>query len=219
MNDLKHFILVGAPASGKGTQGKFLANQFRLETLSTGALLRREIESGSEIGRKTASYMSKAQLVPDEIVNEIVNAWLDREDDHAWLLDGYPRTIAQAEALDRSLSRKGMSIDCVVWMDVSRELIEQRILNRRECERCGHIVQIPIEQCLECGGKLVTRKDDNPEAFARRWKDFENMTLPVIKYYEAKGLLVKVSVATEREPEDVSQELLDALNDFANKGK
>lgn len=218
MKPLKHFILVGAPASGKGTQGRFLAKQFKLETLSTGALLRREIESGSEIGKKAASYMDKAQLVPDEIVNEIVNSWLSSAGDESWLLDGYPRTIAQAETLDQYMSRNGMSVDCVVWMDVARELIEQRILRRRECERCGYVVQEPLEVCPKCGGRMVVRKDDNLEAFARRWKDFENMTLPVAKYYEAKGIVVKVSIAEEREPEDVSHELLGALNDFANKG-
>lgn len=219
MKDLKRFILVGAPASGKGTQGRFLSEQFGLETLSTGALLRREIESCSEIGRRAQGYMDQAQFVPDEIVNEIVRGWLSKAGDSAWLLDGYPRTISQAETLDHFMEQRGLSVDCVVWMDVARELIEQRILRRRECEKCHYVVQEPLEVCPRCGGKMVVRKDDNLEAFARRWKDFEDMTLPVAKYYEAKGIVVKVRVDTERAPEEVSKELMENLDSFAGQDR
>ena len=190
MKELKHFILVGAPASGKGTQGRFLADTFGLHSLSTGSLLRREVESCTELGRKALSYMDRAMLVPDEIVNDMVRGWLSEMDHGAWLLDGYPRTVAQAEALDHFLNQRGTSVDVVVWMDVSRELIEQRIMRRRECSTCGYVVQTPEEECSKCGGKMVSRKDDNMEAFARRWKDFEAMTLPVARYYEARGLVV-----------------------------
>ena len=182
----KHFILVGAPASGKGTQGRFLADTFGLHSLSTGSLLRREVESCTELGRKALSYMDRAMLVPDEIVNDMVRGWLSEMDHGAWLLDGYPRTVAQAETLDHFLNQRGTSVDVVVWMDVSRELIEQRIMRRRECSTCGYVVQTPEEKCSKCGGKMVSRKDDNMEAFARRWKDFEAMTLPVARYYELK---------------------------------
>lgn len=132
MKELKHFILVGAPASGKGTQGRFLADTFGLHSLSTGSLLRREVESCTELGRKALSYMDRAMLVPDEIVNDMVRGWLSEMDHGAWLLDGYPRTVAQAETLDHFLNQRGTSVDVVVWMDVSRELIEQRIMRRRE---------------------------------------------------------------------------------------
>lgn len=131
MKDLKHFILVGPPASGKGTQGRFLADTFNLNSLSTGSLLRREVESCTELGRKALGYMDKAMLVPDEIVNDMVRGWLSEMDNDAWLLDGYPRTVAQAEALDHFLTQRGTSVDVVVWMDVARELIEQRIMHRR----------------------------------------------------------------------------------------
>lgn len=120
MKELKHFILVGAPASGKGTQGRFLADTFGLHSLSTGSLLRREVESCTELGRKALSYMDRAMLVPDEIVNDMVRGWLSEMDHGAWLLDGYPRTVAQAEALDHFLNQRGTSVDVVVWMDVSR---------------------------------------------------------------------------------------------------
>ncbi len=216
MNNLKRFILVGGPGSGKGTQARFLSERFHLDTLSTGALLRREIESCSETGKRAQGYMDKAQFVPDEIVNEVVKGWLANTGDEAWLLDGYPRTLSQAETLDHFMEQRGLSVDCVVWLDVARELIEERILRRRECENCHFVVQEPLETCPRCGGKMVVRKDDNLEAFARRWKDYEDMTLPVARYYEAKGVAVKVSVTTERQPEDVSRELLEALNSFAS---
>lgn len=214
MKELKHFILVGAPASGKGTQGRFLADTFGLHSLSTGSLLRREVESCTELGRKALSYMDRAMLVPDEIVNDMVRGWLSEMDHGAWLLDGYPRTVAQAEALDHFLNQRGTSVDVVVWMDVSRELIEQRIMRRRECSTCGYVVQTPEEECSKCGGKMVSRKDDNMEAFARRWKDFEAMTLPVARYYEARGLVVKMTVSEEREPAEVSRDLARKLEEY-----
>lgn len=214
MKELKHFILVGAPASGKGTQGRFLADTFGLHSLSTGSLLRREVESCTELGRKALSYMDRAMLVPDEIVNDMVRGWLSEMDHGAWLLDGYPRTVAQAETLDHFLNQRGTSVDVVVWMDVSRELIEQRIMRRRECSTCGYVVQTPEEKCSKCGGKMVSRKDDNMEAFARRWKDFEAMTLPVARYYEARGLVVKMTVSEEREPAEVSRDLARKLEEY-----
>lgn len=214
MKDLKHFILVGAPASGKGTQGRFLTDAFNLNSPSTGSMLRREIESCTELGRKALSYMDKAMLVPDEIVNDMVRGWLSEVDNDAWLLDGYPRTVAQAEALDHFLTQRGTAVDVVVWMDVARELIEQRILRRRECSTCGYVVQTPDEVCTRCGGKMVSRKDDNLEAFARRWKDFEAMTLPVAKYYEARGMVVKMTVTEEREPAEVSRDLACKLEEY-----
>ncbi len=118
MKELKRFILVGAPASGKGTQGRFLSDTFNLNSLSTGSMLRREIEACTELGRKALSYMENAMLVPDEIVNEMVRNWLSDSEHGAWLLDGYPRTVAQAEALDHFLNERGMSVVAGVWMDV-----------------------------------------------------------------------------------------------------
>ena len=158
--------------------------------------------------------MDKAMLGPDEIVNDMVRGWLSEMDNDAWLLDGYPRTVAQAEALDHFLTQRGTSVDVVVWMDVARELIEQRIMHRRECSTCGHVVQTSEEECSKCGGKMVSRKDDNMEAFARRWKDFEAMTLPVARYYEARGLVVKMTVTEEREPAEVSRDLARKLEEY-----
>lgn len=215
MKSLKRFILVGGPASGKGTQGRFLSNQFSLHSLSTGALLRREIESCSDIGRRAQSYMDQAMLVPDEVVNDMVRAWIGQSNDEGWLLDGYPRTVSQAETLDHFLAERGLNVDVVVWMDVSRELIEHRISHRRECPACGLVIQEIKETCPDCGHAMIARKDDNLEAFARRWKDYEALTLPVARYYESKGLVVKMSINEEREPEDVSRNLMAKLATYS----
>ena len=130
-----------------------------LHSLSTGSLLRREVESCTELGRKALSYMDRAMLVPDEIVNDMVRGWLSEMDHGAWLLDGYPRTVAQAEALDHFLNQRGTSVDVVVWMDVSRELIEQRIMRRRECSTCGYVVRRRKTNVTSAEGKRFTGKE------------------------------------------------------------
>lgn len=215
MKTLKRFVLVGAPASGKGTQAHFLAEKFGLETLSTGALLRHEIETDSELGKQAASYMGKAMLVPDEIVNGIVRNWMATHTEKGWLLDGYPRTLAQAEALEADLAALGMPLDVVVWLDVTHELIEARMLRRRECSSCGYITRDGENTCPSCGGIMKTRGDDNPEAFARRRKDYERLTEPVARYFLDKGQAVHISVTEEGEPEDVFLRMKHALEDFA----
>jgi adenylate kinase len=160
--------------------------------------------------------MDRAMLVPDEVVNDIVRGWLSDSSDSSWILDGYPRTVAQAEVLDNFLKERGSQIDVVVWMDVARELIETRISQRRECSSCGLIVQDANSHvCPECGGEMVARNDDGIESFRRRWKDYEAMTLPVARYYEAKGLVVRIKLDQERPREEVSQELLLKLKAFA----
>lgn len=216
MKSLKRFILVGAPASGKGTQGRFLSEHFHLQSLSTGAMLRREIESCSDIGRRAQSYMDQAMLVPDDVVNDMVRGWIRGAEDGAWLLDGYPRTVAQAETLDHFLAEHGLAVDAVIWMDVSRELIENRISLRRECPSCGFVVQGEIDSCPKCSAGMVARKDDNMEAFARRWKDYEALTLPVAHYYEAKGVAIKITVTEERPAEDVWKDIAAKLEAYAN---
>lgn len=214
MKDLQRFILVGGPASGKGTQARYISSAFNLQSLSTGAMLRREIEECTEVGHRAQSYMDKAMFVPDDVVNDVVRGWLARSDDAAWLLDGYPRTVAQAETLENFLAERGLQVDVVVWLDVARELIESRILRRRECSKCSYVTQDAYDLCPDCGAKLQSRKDDNLEAFVRRWKDYEQMTLPVARYFESKGKVVKVSVTEEVEPEVVSRILGQKLNAY-----
>lgn len=219
MHALQHFILVGAPASGKGTQARFLAEAYHLESLSTGALLRHEIDEQTELGRRASSYMERAMLVPDEIVNGIVRSWIGSHLDACWLLDGYPRTVAQAETLESNLKALGTPIDVVVWLDVSRELIEARMAKRRECTQCGHTTRNGEETCPICHAPMRKRSDDNAAAFALRWRDYETLTEPVVRYYREQGLVVHIPVTEEGEPEDVSRRIAAALKAYAETKK
>lgn len=216
METHKRLILLGPPASGKGTQARFLSELFDVPTLSTGAMLRREMELNTETGQKARKYMDDGKFVPDSLVNEMVKEWIVRLEGNAFLLDGYPRTLTQAETLQTFLEEECGGLHCVVWMDVSREVIEDRIKHRIECGSCHFISQGEEgSTCTKCGaGIMRTRKDDALDRFAVRWKDFEDLTLPVARYYEDKGLVVKVTVDTERNVSDVSEELLAKLKEF-----
>lgn len=210
----KRIIFVGAPASGKGTQANFLSETYGLTTLSTGALLRREMEKGTEIGLQVQAYMNNAQFVPDDLVNEIVRNWILSHQDSAWMLDGYPRTLDQAVALTNFLDKSGVSLDVVVWMNVAKELIEHRILNRKECSACSYMTQEMTDICPKCGSSMKKRNDDTMDAFARRWVDFENLTLPVARFFEERGLVVRVDIDSERPIKQTSDELLQKLSEF-----
>lgn len=215
MHALQHFVLVGAPASGKGTQARFLAETYHLESLSTGALLRHEIDRETELGLRASSYMERAMLVPDEIVNGIVRSWIGSHLEASWLLDGYPRTVAQAETLESNLKALGTQVDVVVWLDVSRELIEARMAKRRECTQCGHTTRNGEETCPVCHAPMRKRSDDNAAAFALRWRDYETLTEPVVRFYQQQGLVVHIPVTQEGEPEDVSRRIASALKAYA----
>lgn len=215
MENCKRLILIGPPASGKGTQAHFLCNLFNVPTLSTGALLRKEIKSETEIGKQAKSYMDKGHFVPDTLVNDMVRGWIESLEDKRFLLDGYPRTLAQAEMLQDYMDTHLGGIDCVVWMDVSREIIENRIKHRVECPACHFITQGEIGKlCPQCATPMTARNDDALDKFVIRWADFEELTSPVIRYYLDKGLIVKVSVNSERPVEDVSAELLANLRSY-----
>lgn len=217
MQTLKRFVLVGAPASGKGTQARFLSETYQLESLSTGALLRHEIAEDTELGRRASSFMERAMLVPDDIVNGIVRSWIENHREACWLLDGYPRTVAQAETLETNLEAAGLGLDVVVWLDVARELIEARMLRRRECPACGHITRNGEETCPVCRAPMQKRSDDNAAAFALRWRDYEILTEPVVRYFQQNGLVVHVRVTEEGEPEEVSRRIAAALREYAEK--
>ena len=212
----KRLILLGPPASGKGTQAQFLTRLFDVPALSTGAILRREIEAETELGLKAREYMNNGKFVPDELVNELVKGWIRNLEEKSFLLDGYPRTVAQAETLQKFLDEECGGLDCAVWMDVSRKIIEDRIKHRIECPACGHVTQGEIGvSCPRCStGIMRARTDDALDRFAVRWKDFEDLTMPVTQYYLDKGLVVRVTVDKERDVEDVSAELKQKLDEY-----
>lgn len=189
-------IMLGAPGAGKGTQAKLIAEKYGVPHISTGDIFRANIKNGTELGKEAKEYMDKGLLVPDELT---VRLLLDRvaQDDckNGYVLDGFPRTIPQAEVLDKKLTKLGDSVDFAVDVDVPDENIIRRMSGRRACLNCGatyHIVNIPPKKegiCDVCGSELVLRDDDQPETVKNRLKVYHEQTQPLIEYYTAKGVL------------------------------
>lgn len=184
-------ILLGAPGAGKGTQADFITEKLGIPVVSTGNLLRSAIAHGTELGKKAASYMDNGSLVPDELVLDLVRERISQPDcQKGMIFDGFPRTLAQAEALD-----KVMEVDMVLFLKVEDEVIVQRMSGRRTCPECQttyHVVSHPprVEGiCDKCGAALGIRKDDRPEVVRQRLAVYHKQTEPIVKYYQQKGLL------------------------------
>ena len=192
-------IMLGAPGAGKGTQAKQIAGKYNIPHISTGDIFRANIKNGTELGKKAKEYMDQGQLVPDELTCDLV---MDRiaEDDckNGFVLDGFPRTIPQAEALDAALTKIGQTMDYAIDVDVPDENIVNRMSGRRACLKCGatyHIVSIPPKKegiCDTCGSELVIRDDDKPETVQKRLDVYHEQTQPLIDFYQKKGILKSV---------------------------
>ena len=189
---IMNIIMLGAPGAGKGTQAAVLCERLNIPTISTGNIIREALKNGTEMGLKAKSFMDAGQLVPDEVVIGIVRDRLQEDDcKNGYILDGFPRTIPQAEALDEM----GANIDVVIDIEVKDEVIVNRLSGRRVCENCGrpyHIVSLkPAVDgvCDDCGGALVQRKDDSIETIKNRLDIYHKETEPLVKYYEAQGKL------------------------------
>ncbi len=192
-------IMLGAPGAGKGTQAKRAAAHLGVPHISTGDIFRANIKEGTELGRKAKEYMDAGALVPDELVCDLVADRISKEDcAKGFILDGFPRTIPQAEALDRALENLGTSIDYAVDIDVPDDAIISRMGGRRACVGCGatyHIKFNPPKQegvCDTCGKDLILRDDDKPETVKTRLGVYHEQTQPLIDFYSAKGVLVTV---------------------------
>ena len=188
-------ILLGAPGAGKGTQAERLCKQLNIPTISTGNILRAAIKDGTPTGLKAKSYMDAGKLVPDEVIIGIITERLAQEDcRNGYILDGVPRTIAQAEAMEKA----GITFDDVISIEIADETIMQRMSGRRVCESCGasyHLVAVPPKTpgvCDNCGGTLVQRKDDAPETVKARLEVYHQETEPLKAFYEQRGLLKPV---------------------------
>ena len=188
-------ILLGAPGAGKGTQAEILCDRLNIPTISTGNILRAAVKNGTPTGLKAKSFMDAGQLVPDEVIIGIISERLQEDDcKNGYILDGVPRTIAQAEALEKA----GIAFDAVVSIEISDETIMNRMSGRRVCESCGasyHVVAVPPKKegvCDRCGGKLVQRKDDAPETVKSRLDVYHQETEPLKAFYEKRGLLKTV---------------------------
>lgn len=187
-------ILLGAPGAGKGSQATKISAEYGIPHISTGDALRANIAAGTELGKYARSFIEKGQLVPDEVVVNIVADRIKQEDcKNGFLLDGFPRTIPQAEALD-----KLTDIDMVINLDVDFKLVIDRISGRRMCA-CGetyHISTYSADDCAKCGGKLYQRKDDNAETVKNRLEVYTEQSAPLVDYYKDKGILVNVDSNT-----------------------
>ena len=188
-------ILLGAPGAGKGTQAECLSKELNIPTISTGNILRAAIKNGTPTGLKAKSFMDAGQLVPDEVIIGIITERLAEDDcANGYILDGVPRTIAQAEAIESA----GIHFDAVVSIEISDETIMERMSGRRVCENCGasyHLVAVPPKRpgvCDSCGGKLVQRKDDAPETVKSRLAVYHKETEPLKDFYQKRGLLKPV---------------------------
>lgn len=199
-------IMLGAPGAGKGTQAKKIAEKYNIPHISTGDIFRANIKNGTELGQKAKTYMDQGLLVPDELVVDLVMDRFAQPDcENGYVLDGFPRTIPQAEALDAALEKAGAKIDYAINVEVPDENIVNRMSGRRACVACGatyHLVHIPPKTegvCDTCGKELILRDDDKPETVKKRLGVYHEQTQPLIDYYTKKGALVEVDGTVDME--------------------
>jgi adenylate kinase len=211
-------VLMGPPGAGKGTQAQVLAQGAQVPQIATGDILRRAREEGTPLGRTAQSYMDKGELVPDDVMIGIIEERLRQDDAKAgFLLDGFPRTVPQAEALDRLLQQLGMPLDAVLLLEVPEDAIVRRLSGRRTCPSCGrsyHVENDPPPadgHCGTCGAELVTRTDDRPETVLSRLEVYRRSTEPLKTYYQGKGVLRAVEGVGK--VEEVTARLRAALRD------
>ncbi len=209
-------IMLGAPGAGKGTQAQMIAEKFNIPHISTGDIFRANIKNGTELGKKAKEFMDKGQLVPDELTVELLLDRVAKEDcKDGYVLDGFPRTIPQADVLTNELDKLGDYVDYAINVDVPDENIVRRMSGRRACLKCGatyHIEHIPPKQegiCDKCGSELVQRDDDKPETVNNRLSVYHEQTQPLIDYYTKAGILKTVDGT--KDMNDVFNAIVDIL--------
>ncbi len=192
-------IMLGAPGAGKGTQAKMIADKYGVPHVSTGDIFRANIKNGTELGMEAKKYMDQGLLVPDELTVKILLDRVSQPDcKNGYVLDGFPRTIPQAEVLDKALAELGESIDYAIDVDVPDENIVKRMSGRRACVSCGatyHVVHVPPKKegiCDRCGSELILRDDDKPETVKNRLDVYHKQTQPLIDFYTKKGVIAEV---------------------------
>lgn len=192
-------VLLGEPGAGKGTYAKHLQNRLGIPQISTGDMLREAVERGSDLGRRAQDYMKRGELVPDELVLLLIRQRLEKPDaQKGFILDGFPRSLAQAESLDRLLEEIQQRLDLVLKIEVSRETLLRRLTGRRVCSSCGAIYNVytmPPKtegRCDRCAGELFQRADDQPQTIENRLNVYTEQTAPLIAYYEKKNLLKRL---------------------------
>ncbi len=209
-------VFLGPPGAGKGTQAEYVCRQKGIPHVSTGDILREAVANGTDLGRKAKGYMDSGALVPDDLVVSMVAQRLSRDDcGEGFVLDGFPRTVAQAQALEETLSANGEDLDGVFYFSVDDEDVIKRLSGRRICRQCGanyHIEFMPPAQegrCDKCGGELYQREDDKPETVGERLKVYYRQTADLVNYYRDRGLVTEVDASLS--PADVRAEVEKAL--------
>ena len=199
-------ILLGAPGAGKGTQADVVKSKYNIAHISTGDILRANVKQGTELGKLAQGYMTSGKLVPDDVIINMMKARLVEPDcKEGFMLDGFPRTIAQAEALDKMLAELGIALDAVVSLEIDDEVVVSRLTSRRVCKQCGEIYNTigkpsRVEGvCDKCGGEVIQRADDNESTIRNRLAVFHEQTAPLIEYYKKAGILVSVDATAGKD--------------------
>lgn len=188
-----NIVLLGAPGAGKGTQAQKLVAEYGVAHVSTGDLLRAAVKAESKLGKEAKSYMDAGQLVPDELVINLVKERLDSDDARkGFILDGFPRNTAQAVALDSALAEMNITLDAALLVDVAPEVIVKRLSSRRTCRSCGYTAGPEVSICPRCSGEMYQRDDDKPETIQKRLDVYQTQTAPLVEYYQGHGILKKV---------------------------
>lgn len=214
-------VLLGAPGAGKGTQCKRIVEKYGVQHLSSGDILRKERAEGTELGAKAQSYMDSGGLVPDELIVKMMAGAIAKAPKAGYVLDGFPRTVHQAEELDKSLVSDGRKIDAVVDLKVNDQIIMERMTGRRSCPKCGAVYHIKnlkpnVEgKCDQDGTELVQRPDDKPEVVKKRLETYYEQTEPVIGYYRHNGCVLELDATSS--VDEVSVKLFEMLDSLAGK--
>ena len=201
-------VLVGPPGAGKGTQASLLAEHYQIPHISTGDIFRANLKSGTALGLQAKGFMDKGELVPDSVTNEMVKDRLSNAS--GFLLDGFPRNVAQAEVLQGFLNEKGAPLNAVVEFQINNEEIIKRLSSRRTCRGCGKVFPGQVSKCDSCGGEIYQRDDDKESVIARRLEVYGEQTAPIIDYYRKAGLLVAISATGEVSA--ITKDVIDALS-------
>jgi adenylate kinase len=211
-------VLLGPPGAGKGTQAKLLQDHFRIPQISTGDMLRRAAQSGTALGQQAKQFMDRGELVPDSVVLDLVEERLLADDcREGFLLDGFPRTVAQAEAFEKTIARRNLHLDGAVSLRVPSAALIARLSGRRTCKQCGAMYHVRFNPpktegvCDRCGGELVQRDDDREATIEARMEVYERQTAPVYDHFRAKGLLREIDGAGTTE--QVFRKILHGLRD------